>query len=185
MNEFYLIEKIISDLKLELSLYEEMYGDSDSVSLLNKSSYADAFSIFQKAMFYEIICRISALFDSARLRRDKNLTFEHLVELCGNKISKDLVLELEGVKYDFKQTGIKNIRNKAYAHYDLKRYLGKKELATNLSYEIVLQLLNNMFSVVRKMGLQSGMVVPDQTILRVTRLKKGGNGISLVSKITK
>jgi len=126
MNEFYLIEEIISNLKLELSLYENLYGNSNSVSQLNKSSYADAFSIFQKSMFFEIICRISALFDPAKMKSDKNLTFDYLVELCGNKISTELVLELEAVKCDFKQTGIKNVRNKAYAHYDLKRYLGKK-----------------------------------------------------------
>ncbi len=184
MNEFYLIETIISNLKKQVNLYQSLYGEAESVDKLNSSAYADIFSTFQLAMFYEIVCRISALFDPSKMRYDKNLTLDHLVELCNKEITKDLVLEVESVKYDFKQTGIKAVRNKAYAHYDLKRYLGKKELATNISYDILSKLLNDLFIIVRKLGLQSGMVHPDQTISRDTNFKKGKDGESLISKVT-
>jgi len=183
MNEFYIIEKIISELKKEVNLYEDLFGNSESVAILN-NSFSDAFSIFQKAMFFEIVCRISALFDPVKTRSDKNLTLAYLVEICGDKITTSLAHEVDSVKYDFQQTGIKEVRNKAYAHYDLKKYLGTKQLTTNISYEIISNLLDNIFSVVRKLGLHTGMVLADQTIVRSTKLPKDKDGASLLSRLS-
>lgn len=183
MNEFYLIEKIISEIKTEVNLYQELFGDDQNVKALNKS-YPEAFGVFQRAMFFEIICRISAIFDPAQMRSDKNLTLEHLVDLCGDETDKELYLKVESLKFDFKKTGIKEIRNKVYAHNDLKHYLNKRKFTTNISYELITELLDNMLSVVRSLGIQSGMVKPDQIIARDTKLPKGKNGQALVSKLS-
>jgi hypothetical protein len=183
MNEFYLIEKIISGLKKETILYQDLFGSKDSVTAL-KNSYPEAFAIFQQAMFFEIICRISALFDPTSTRSDKNLTLDHLLELCGDKVGKDLLLEVESVKYDFKKTGIKDVRNKSYAHNDLKKYLGKKLITTNISYEVITKLLDDLFSVVRSLGIKSGMVKSNQIIVRDKKLPRHRNGLSLVSKLS-
>ena len=182
MNEFYIVEKIICELMKEVSLYEELYGNEESVEKLN-SSFPQAFSIFQQAMFFEIVCRISALFDPAQMRSSKNLTISHLVDLCADNITKELVLEVEAIKYDFKVTGIKDLRNKVYAHNDLKKYLGKKELSTNISYESVMDLLDGMFKVVRSMGIESKMVDPAQTIARDTKIPKFKSGVTLVNEL--
>ncbi len=183
MNEFYLIEKIISEVKTEVNLYQELFGNDHNVKSLNKS-YPEAFGIFQRAMYFEIVCRISAIFDPAQMRSDKNLTLEHLVNLCGDKTEKELYLKVESLKFDFRTTGIKDIRNKVYAHNDLKHYLGKNKFATNISYDSIIQLLDNMFSVVRSLGIQSGMVKSDQIIVRNTQLPEGQNGQALVSKLS-
>ena len=184
MNEFYIIEKIISELKREVNLYEDLFGSSESVAILN-NSFPDAFSIFQKAMHFEIVCRLSALFDPAKTGPNKNLTLDHLIVICGDKITTSLVDEVESVKNDFKKTGIKDVRNKEYAHYDLKKYLGTKLFTTNISYEIVSNLLDNIFYIVRKLGLHSGKVLTDQTTLRSTKLPKGKDGASLLSYVSK
>jgi len=183
MNEFYLAEKMISELKTEVGLYQELFGSKDSVKVLN-NSYPEVFGIIQRAMHFEIVCRISALFDPASTKSDKNLTLDYLLEVCGNKASKDLFLEAESVKYDSKRTGIKGLRNKAYAHNDLKKCFGKGVFATNISYKILIQLLDDLFRVVRSLGVASGKMLHDQIIVRDTKLPEKRNGAKLVSKLS-
>ena len=182
MNEFYRAEKLISELQKEVGLYQELYGSDNSREAL-KNSFEEPFAIFQRAMFFEIVCRISALFDPETTRKDKNLTLDHLASLCSDSLSKDLYLKVESVKYDFQKMGIKKLRNKMFAHNDVKAHMGKLRFTTDISYESVTTLLSALFSVVRLLGIESKMVDPDQIIVRDIKLPKGRDGASLVAYV--
>jgi len=133
-------------------------------------------------MFFEIICRLSALFDPPG-KRDKNLTLEYLLEKYSGKINKEIYLEAESIKYDFSKTNIKAYRNKVYAHYDLNKYLGKKQIATNISYQAVNDILKKLSSLVVKMGLYVGKIDKEQILVRDTKLPKHSNGLTLLNKL--
>ncbi|WP_153914851.1 hypothetical protein [Shewanella sp. TC10] len=182
MNEFYLIEKRISEIQSKIELYQELYGSEDSVASLNKN-FPECFAKFQESLFFEIICRISALFDPASSRSDKNLTLDHLVTISDEAYSKEMHLVLESLKFDFKETGLKNIRNKLYAHNDLSAYMRKKKFATNITYKSLTSLLVNCFSFVRDLGIESGKVKQDQLIYRSTKLPKNRNGKALIDRL--
>ncbi|WP_375176789.1 AbiU2 domain-containing protein [Marinobacter mobilis] len=183
MNEFFQMDRLIDELKKEITLYQELFGEKSSVEQLNKS-FGEAFSVFQRSMFFEIVCRISAMFDPAQTGKEKNLTLDHLMSVCGGKITKDLYLEAEGLKWDFAQTGIKAARNKLYAHYDLKIYTGKKKLASNISYEVIWKLLEDLSTLVRSLGEMSGQMPISQVRHRKTKLPKKRNGSALVARIS-
>lgn len=177
--KFYKFEILINDLQKEVSLYQELFGNSETVGFLNKTC-PNAFAIFQKSMFFEIICRLSAIFDPSKTGRDSNLTLDYLMECVEGKVSKDTFLEVESVKYDFKKTGVKKFRNKVYGHFDLKFYLGKGNLETDITYEGISELLKSLAHVVRKLGIESGKIDPEQQIYRNTTVHEGSNGKALL-----
>jgi len=180
-NEFYELDKIICELNVVVNLYEELYGDKENVQFLNQTS-PHTFAIFQKSMFFEIICRLSAIFDSAG-NKEKNLTLEYLLEKYEGKINKEIYLEAESIKYDFSKTKIKSYRNKVYAHFDLKKYLGTRQIATNISYETINNILKNLSSLVVKMGLHVGAIDKEQILVRNKKLPEHSNGFALLSKM--
>ncbi|MBQ0761402.1 hypothetical protein [Marinobacter psychrophilus] len=183
MNEFFQMDRLIDELKKEITLYQELFGEKSSVEQLNKS-FGEAFSILQRSMFFEIVCRISAMFDPAKTGKDKNLTLDQLISVSGDKFTKDLNLSAESLKYNFSQTGIKAARNKVYAHYDLKIYTGKKKLAPNISYEILWKLLEDLSALVRSLGDVTGKMPYSQVRHRNIKLPKMRNGAALVSRIS-
>lgn len=183
MNEFFLIDRLVDELKKEITLYQELFGEKSSVELLNKS-FGEAFSIFQRSMFFEIVCRISAMFDPAQTGKEKNLTLDHLMRVCGDGITKELYLEAEALKWEFAQTGIKAARNKLYAHYDLKIYTGKKKLASNISYELIWSLLEDLSALVRSLGELSGQMPTSQIRHQKTQLSEKRNGNALIAKLS-
>lgn len=180
-NEFYELDKIICELNVVVNLYEELFGNKENVQFLNHSS-PYTFSVFQKSMFFEIICRLSAFFDPPG-NKDKNLTLEYLLEKYKDKISKEIYLEVKSIKYDFSKTNIKLYRNKVYAHFDLKKHLGTKQIATNISYEIVNDILKNLSSLVVKIGLHVGAIDREQILVRPKKLPKHLNGLTLLNKL--
>ena len=180
-NEFYELDKIICELNVVVNLYEELYGNKENVQFLNRTS-PHTFSVFQKSMFFEIICRLSALFDPPG-NKDKNLTLEYLLEKYKNKINKEIYLEAESIKYDFSKTHIKAYRNKVYAHYDLKKYLGKKQIATNISYKAVNDILKNLSTLIVKIGLHVGVIDKEQILVRNKKLPEHSNGLTLLNKL--
>ncbi|EID0034495.1 hypothetical protein LA064_004668 [Vibrio alginolyticus] len=106
MNEFYRLEKMIAEIMTKVELYQELFGSEESVKALNYS-FPECFSKIQESLFFEIVCRTSALFDPATTRSDKNLTLEYLVTISGESYSKDLQQTLEHIKDEFKTTGLK------------------------------------------------------------------------------
>lgn len=182
MNEFYLLEKRVSEIQGKVELYQELYGSEDSVKTLNEN-FSECFSNIQESLFFEIVCRITALFDPAASRGDKNLTLDHLVSVSGDSYSKDMHLILESLKFDFGCMGLKKIRNKLYAHNDLSTYIRKKKFATNITYASLTTLLKGSFSFVRDLGIESGSVKPDQLVYRSTNLPTSRNGKALVQRL--
>ncbi len=182
MNEFYLLEKMIVEIQSKVELYQELYGSSQSVDVLNHS-FPECFSKIQEALFFEIICRTSALFDPAVSGKNKNLTLDYLVLLSEDSCTKERRLELESIKFDFQGTGLKNIRNKLYAHNDHKTYMGKRTFTNEITYECMNSLLCRSFSFVRNLGVETNKIAKDQVIVRTKNLPKGRNGKVLVSRL--
>jgi hypothetical protein len=180
-SEFYELDKIICELNVVVNLYEELYGDKENVKFLNRTS-PHPFSVFQKSMFFEIICRLSALFDPPG-NKAKNLTLEYLLEKYRDKINKEIYFEAESIKYDFSKTNIKSYRNKVYAHYDLNKYFGKKQIATNISYKAVNDILENLSTLIKKIGLHVGGIDKGQILVRETKLPENSNGLTLLNKL--
>lgn len=184
MNEFFQMDKLIEELKKEVALYQELFGEKEPVSKLNQS-FGEAFAIFQRSMFFEIVCRISAMFDPAQTGKEKNLTLDQLMEICGDKVTKDVHLSAEALKFDFSKTGIKAARNKIYAHYDLKILTGKKKLASNITYEVVWKLLEDLSALVRCLGELCGKMPTTQIRHRTIKLPNKRNGSALVDRLSR
>ncbi|MCD4676568.1 MAG: hypothetical protein K8S18_11330 [Desulfobacula sp.] len=145
MIELHKIGSIIDQLRRSVVLFEELFGNKDSVKELNRVS-AQSFGLFKSALWYQIIMRIASLLDPAKTGKAENLTFKRLairmdecvqsemesyilyhgVDLCKDKLAskikllenlKDEIAELESL---YKKTKIKNYRNKLGAHFDVE-----------------------------------------------------------------
>lgn len=182
MNEFYLIEERVAEVLRKIELYQELYGSKDSTSVLN-STFPECFSLIQESMFFEIVCRICAVFDPAETGGSKNLTIAHLVQESGSAYTDNIHLELESIRLDFKNSGLRKVRNKIYAHNDLNVYLKRTKFTTSVSYEFLKSLLLRVFKVVRKLGLASGRILRNQTIIRETKLPNRRNGTTLIDTL--
>lgn len=183
MNEFYLIEKRVSETRVKVELYQELYGNKNSINVLN-STFPECFAVMQESLLFEIVCRICALFDPAKTGGSKNMTLDHLVLTSGESYTKDAHIELEEIKFDFSGSGLKKLRNKLYAHNDLNVYLKKTKFTTSFDYEFLIDLLRRIFIFVRNLGLNSGKIKKNQTILRETRLPEKRNGHSLIKALS-
>lgn len=182
MEEFNRFGIIVSNLQKEVELYEELYGNSDAVSILEQSAI-HVFSIIQRAMFFEIIARLAALFDPAKTGKDSNLSFSHLLGRVEGKLepkTEELIAQTFAL---YEATGIKRFRSKALAHLDLKQYLGKRVLATDISYESVSGILSNLEILIRTIPVEAGILAKGHAIYRDSKLPDSSGGIALLAKL--
>lgn len=182
MKEFNRFGEIVSDLQKEVELYEELYGNSDAVSILNQSA-THVFSIIQRAMFFEIVTRLAALFDPAETGKDSNLSFKHLLKRTEGKLGPEMEELIDQTFKLYDTTGIKKFRSKALAHLDLKQYLGKNVLATDISYENVSRLLANLATLIRSMPIEAGILADGHAIYRDSKLPERSGGKALLAKL--
>ncbi|CAA0103565.1 Uncharacterised protein [Zhongshania aliphaticivorans] len=182
MEEFNRFGIIVNELQKEVELYEELYGNSDAVSILNQSAM-QVFSIIQRAMFFEIVTRLASLFDPAKTGKDSNLSFKYLLESVEGKLEPKTERLIAQTFELYDTTGIKNYRSKALAHLDLKHYLGKKNLATNISYESVSNILSNLEILIRSIPVEVGLLAKDHAIYRDSRLPEKSGGLALLAKL--
>lgn len=184
MEEFNRFGVIVSELQKEVELYEELYGSSEAVEILNQTAMS-VFSIVQRAMFFEIVTRLATLFDPATTGRgkDSNLSFNRLLERVKGEIepkTQELVAQTFSL-YD--ETGIKKLRNKALAHLDLKQYLGKRVLATDISYKNVSSILTNLEALTRAIPVEAGILAKGHAIYRDSKLPAKSGGKALLKKL--
>lgn len=182
MEEFNRFGKIVSELQKEVELYEELYGNSDAVSILNQSAM-HVFSIIQRAMFFEIVTRLAALFDPAKTSKDSNLSLKHLLKRTEGKLKPETEELISQTFALYDTTGIKKFRSKALAHLDLKQYLGKKVLATDISYENVSSLLANLEKLIRSIPIEAGILAKGHAIYRDSKLPERSGGKELLAKL--
>ena len=182
MKEFNRIGIIISDLRKEVNLHQDLFGNPDSVKFINSVS-PQAFSIIQQAMTFEVLSKVAALFDRAKFGNDFNLSLDYLKERVGIKISAELESDIDRLIVKYDSTGIKAFRNKALGHLDLKQYLGQRNLATDISYENISSILESLEQVVRRLSIESGAVPSDQVIYRDSKLSEWAGGKALLAKL--
>jgi hypothetical protein len=182
MEEFNRFGIIVSELQKEVELYEELYGNSDAVSILNQSAM-QVFSIIQRAMFFEIVTRLAALFDPSKMKVDANLSFDHLLERVKGKLEPDTEKLVAQTRVLYDATGIKKFRSKALAHLDLKHYLGNRVLATDISYESVFSILSNLETLIRKMPVEAGILAKGNEIYRDSKLPERSGGKALLARL--
>lgn len=182
-NEFYIMNAIISKLQIEVNLYQDLFGDPTTVKRLNNDSYRESLEIIRRAMLFEIISRLSALLEPAKNATDRNLSLDHLVELSKGKISKRFINKVATLKEVYKRTGLKRIRHKLLAHNDVHQLLTNKPIKTKFDFNLLINLLNEMQITVRKLGYQSGMIASGHWVARDTKLPKGRDGKTLLSRL--
>jgi hypothetical protein len=69
-------------LNARYKLYAELYGERDSVNILDDAA-PHAFGLIQASLQSDIVLTLSRLLDPSSMGKNRNITFSRLIEECG------------------------------------------------------------------------------------------------------
>jgi hypothetical protein len=172
----------ISDIRIEVQLYEQLYCFAASTEILNRN-ITSVFSIVQKSMFISLLTRVSAVYDSKSVGSNENLSLDFLEHKYRAYASEALLSEFSELKGRYEALNIKAYRNKLIAHNDLATVLGASSVSHTIKDGDIMKLLQDThrFCIHLCEGLPGGI----ETVLRVEpwQLKKGDDGFELLRRL--
>jgi hypothetical protein len=151
------VKYLLNELSTELTVYSQLYGSKYGVSILNDFNPM-IFRQIQKSYINSLFMSFSRLLDPASQGSNKNLTLEHLIKENNLKSDSDVQESIELVNKLYRQTKIKDYRNKLLGHSDLKAQLGDTLIETNITPESAKELLSAMYNVVNIIEFRLGKV---------------------------
>lgn len=130
--------KIIKMTIIQYKKYTDL-NDKDSTYISNK--YVKLFSVMLDSMRYRIIIGMGNLFDGNK----KSLSIKKMLSISqqvGNNEINNIIkkIEQELTNYDSLFSNINNLRDKMYAHIDIKYSLEEGDI-----FDIDFELLNSLF----------------------------------------
>lgn len=146
-SELKCFEDYFVSLCTDLTIYNQLFGSYDSVSVLKEFNNF----IFHRIQinFIEKIClRIACLMDpatSGRSGTNKNLALKRFVEIAS---CSELNLAYGKLYESYEKTGIKTWRNKILAHTDLETAMGNFTFNLNLETDDLNQMIREIQDIV-------------------------------------
>ncbi|HHY0497657.1 AbiU2 domain-containing protein [Vibrio parahaemolyticus] len=159
MEEIKRIKFLLNELCTDLTVYTQIYGDEQSVSVLNEFNPL-VFGRIQKACINNLFMGFSRLLDPAfsGRERNRNLTLNYIVEAYDLGSDEDVSEAMSLVKKLHDETNIRVFRNKLLGHSDLAAQLGNISVSTNVTPEKARELLAAMYNVINKIEFKLGHV---------------------------
>lgn len=138
-GELECFEDYFVSLCTDLTIYNQLFGSDEAISVLNEFSGL-IFNRIQRTFVEKICLKIACLMDPASSGKggsNKNLSLRRFVEVADNA---ELNVAYEKLHKSYEDTGIKEWRNKILAHTDLKTAMGVYDF--DLKFDV--QALNEL-----------------------------------------
>ena len=142
-EELACFENYFASLCTDLTIYNQLFGCDESISVLNEFNGL----IFGRIQlnFVERIClKIACLMDPASSGKggaNKNLSLKRLVDISQNNELKETYDRLQA---SYEKTGIKIWRNKILAHTDLKTAMGEYDFELKLDKDTLNEIIREI-----------------------------------------
>ncbi|WP_419240877.1 hypothetical protein [Photobacterium leiognathi] len=174
------IKLILSNLNTDLTLYKQLYMQDDSKEILNGTGVL-VFSRFQSCLLDSIYLTISRLLDPAISRKDKNLSFHLLVKELNLSEDPEISGLLEKVKGTFKDSRIKEYRNKVLSHNDYRSQ--SKVVFYPFNTELISSMLCSFWELLVQIEYKLGLIETPYTMGLDTILSGDICGEALLGKL--
>lgn len=142
-SELKCFEDYFVSLCTDLTIYNQLFGSDDSISVLNEFNGL-IFHRIQRSFVEKICLKIACLMDPATSGRNgsnKNLSLKWFVEKAK---SPELDQAYVTLYQSYEKTGIKIWRNKILAHTDLNTAMGKYEFTLNFEADDLNQIIQEI-----------------------------------------
>ncbi|QJR79970.1 hypothetical protein CA267_003830 [Alteromonas pelagimontana] len=174
-SEIKCFESYFVSLCTDLTIYNQLFGTDESISVLNEFN-GFVFKRIQRSFLEKICLKISCLMDPAKAGSNDNLSLLRFVEKAG---SPELSAVYDKLYKDYESTGIKIWRNKVLAHTDLKTVMGKFEFKLKLDADNINRMVRDMQDLIDL--IKDPRVYTDTEVT----LPFGSDGNSFVSRLRK
>ncbi|MGY5774473.1 AbiU2 domain-containing protein [Vibrio antiquarius] len=174
------IKLILSNLNTDLTLYKQLYMQDDSQEILNGTGVL-VFSRFQSCLLDSIYLAISRLLDPANNRKNKNLSFNLLITDLNLSEDSEISGLLEKVKGTFKDSRIKEYRNKVLSHNDYRSH--SKVVFYPFNTELISSMLGSFWELLAQIEYKVGLIESPYTMGLDTILHGDVCGEALLCKL--
>jgi hypothetical protein len=143
-SELGVIKEYFSNLCTDLTLYADIFTDSESARILNEFN-SIVFCRIQKSYLEKLCLSIACLLDPAQTGNNKNLSLARIIGQCE---CPELDKKLSELKDRYISTGIQQWRHKLLAHNDLGTLMGTEPLELKFEHddiEDIVTLIQEIF----------------------------------------
>ncbi|NKF52734.1 hypothetical protein G3R49_19440 [Shewanella sp. WXL01] len=132
-NELQALKQYFTGICTDLTLYMQLFSQEANITELNKFN-GFVFSRLQRAYLERICLKVATLMDPPKSMGNENLSLRRFI----NQTKSSLLQNQFDLLYEFyKNSGIKDWRNKVLAHADLLTLSGENELNVNFTNQEV------------------------------------------------
>ncbi|MEZ8731264.1 hypothetical protein AB6D70_11875 [Vibrio splendidus] len=174
------IKHILSNLNTDLTLYKQLYMQEDSQEILNGTGVL-VFSRFQSCLLDSIYLAISRLLDPAKNRKDKNLSFNLLIADLNLSEEPDVSKLLEKAQGIFKDSKVKEYRNKVLSHNDYSSQA--KVVFYPFNTDLISSILSSFWELLIQIEYKVGVIESPYTMGLETILRGDICGEALLCKL--
>ncbi len=127
-DEVEALQNFLTDLCMDLTIYMELFNEKDNIEELNKFS-GIIFSKIEQAYLERICLKFATLMDPPKSYGKENLSFERFIQETKSEVLQGIYNDIE---LFYRDSGIKDWRNKVLAHADLLTFVNN---SINLNFE--------------------------------------------------
>ncbi len=181
MEDSALFKKKLSDISLNFTVYRELFDSMGSVNTLN-NFHSFIFGNYQRCLVDSIYLEVVKLFDPEG-DKNKNLSFPYLISLIKGDSRSELEADFEKLKNIFKDSNLKNYRNKLLAHNDLNAIQSIKALKLELTSETLENMLEKSWALFGKIEFYLGITDRAYQTSAYIRLPTGAGIDEFIEKL--
>jgi hypothetical protein len=157
---------LLDDLSKDLTLYSELYGPEDSVSILNNLN-GFVFGRLQFCLSERIYLGFARFMDPAESRvrggTSANLSLKNLIEKYSLKDDETISEIYNEIEVMYQNTNISEYRNKLLGHNDKDVKLGFTQVDIEITPNLAHKLLSLMMKLVNDISNRTGRIITSKS----------------------
>ncbi|MFT6908211.1 MAG: hypothetical protein ACJAS1_004905 [Oleiphilaceae bacterium] len=178
------LKRLLSELSIDITLYSQLYGPEESVSVLNHFNGL-VFGRLQYCLIDRIFIEFAKLMDKEKMCGNENLSFLYIIKKYDLESDSEISHKHTNIVKIYKETNIPNYRNKELSHNDLQTKLGSTKVDVTITPKGAHELLNSMFSLVNEIEYKLGRTTHKVGKSSYISLPREKDGLSFIAKLAK
>ena len=177
---------LLSDLATDLTLYSEIYGPEDSVSVLNKFN-GFVFGRLQFCLIERILLGFARFMDPAESRVkggiNENLSLKNLIRNYNLENDDVISKKFNEIENMYQSANIKNYRNTLISHNDKNTKLGLTKVNFFITPNNAHKMLSCMMNLVNEIADKTGKKLKNIEENSYISFPQNKGGIAFIAKL--
>lgn len=177
---------LLSDLATDLTLYSEIYGPEESVSVLNNFN-GFVFGRLQLCLIERILLGFARFMDPAESRvkggKSENLSLKYLIKQYEQSQDDDVLNKYQEIESMYESASIKNYRNMLLSHNDKNAKLGFTKIEISVTPNEAHKLLSCMMNLVTEIEYKIGRSTERVAMSSYMTFPRNNGGVAFIKKL--